>query len=60
LTSRKIGAIAETMVSMRKQLDHMSHSIDGLPTDIQTVALAVDEHTTRLDRIDETRPSPNA
>jgi len=38
----------------------MGHSIDGLRTDIQTVALAVDEHTTRLDRIDETRPSPNA
>ena len=60
LASRKNGAIAESLVSMRKRLDgidhrldHMSQSIDGLRTDIQTVALAVDEHTTRLNRIDE-------
>ena len=60
LASRKNGAIAESIVSMRKRLDgidhrldHMSQSIDGLRTDIQTVALAVDEHTTRLNRIDE-------
>jgi hypothetical protein len=39
------------------RLDHVGQSIEGLRTDIQTVALAVDQHTTRLDRL-EKRPDP--
>jgi hypothetical protein len=50
LTSRKIGAMAESMVAMNKRLDDLSQQM-------RMVALAVDEHTTRLDQI-EKRPDP--
>lgn len=46
LTSRKIGAMAESMVSVSTRLDDLSQQM-------HMVALAVDEHTTRLDRVDK-------
>lgn len=46
LTSRKIGAMAESMVSMNKRLDDLSQQM-------RMVALAVDEHTTRLDQMEK-------
>jgi hypothetical protein len=52
-TSHKIGAMAESMVSMSRQ-------IEGLRTDMRMVALAVDEHTTRLDRIEASLHHHNA
>jgi hypothetical protein len=45
LTNTKIGTLAESMVGMRKQ-------IDGLRADMRMVAIAVDEHTARLDWIE--------
>jgi prefoldin subunit 5 len=59
LTSTKIGALAESMVSMRKHIDDLDERIDGLyghiqglRADVRMIAIAVDEHTTRLDRIE--------
>jgi hypothetical protein len=49
LTNRKIGAMAEGMVSMSKRLDDLGQQM-------HMVALAVDEHTTRLNAIE--RPQP--
>ena len=67
LTSRKIGALAEGMVSIRKQgdeinkrLDRIEHQIDGLRGDMHMVTLAVDEHTVRLDRIEGRMNFPDA
>lgn len=62
----KIGALAESMVSMRrdindlgkrvdnldKRVDHLTGSIDALRADMRMIAIATDEHTRRLDRID--------
>jgi hypothetical protein len=45
LTTRKIGTLAESVVSLRNE-------VHGLRTDVRMVALAVDEHTARLDRIE--------
>ena len=53
LTSHKIGTLAEGMVSMRQ-------SIEGLRNDMRMVSLAVDEHTTRLDRIEVRLNLPDA
>jgi len=59
LTTGKIGALAESMVSMRKRMDdfdtalsRMDAHIQGLRGDVRMIAMAVDEHTTRLDRIE--------
>jgi hypothetical protein len=53
LTSLKIGTLGEGMVSMRE-------SIEGLRNDMRMVSLAVDEHTTRLDRIEVRLNLPDA
>ena len=59
LTNDKIGTLAEGMVSMRKHIDDLdkrvgglSDRIEGLRGDVRMIAIAVDEHTTRLDRIE--------
>ena len=52
LTTNKIGALAEGMVSMRKRIDDLDDHIQGLRGDVRMIAMAVDEHTTRLDRIE--------
>ena len=52
LTTDKIGALAEGMVSMRKRIDDLDTHIQGLRGDMRMIAIAVDEHTTRLDRIE--------
>jgi capsule polysaccharide export protein KpsE/RkpR len=46
-TSAKIGTLAASMVSMRKQ-------IDDLTTTTRLIAVAVDDHSHRLDRIEKT------
>jgi hypothetical protein len=46
ITNEKIGVLASSMVSMRKQ-------IDDLTTGTRLIAVAVDEHTHRLDRIEK-------
>lgn len=51
-TNRKIGALAESMVAMRKQIDDLRDDVHGLRADIRMIAIAVDEHTARLDRIE--------
>ena len=51
-TNRKIGALAESMVSMRKDINVLTDSVNGMRAEIRMIALAVDEHTQRLDRID--------
>jgi chromosome segregation ATPase len=60
LINNKIGALAEGMITMRRRLndidhrlDHMGQNIAGLRTDMQTVSLAVDQHTTRLDQMEK-------
>jgi len=52
LTNTKIGTLAENMVSMRKRIDDLDGHIQGLRTDVRMIAIAVDEHTSRLDRIE--------
>ncbi len=66
VTSAKIGTLAEGMVSMKRRMDGMNERIDGvdnrmvgldkkidsLHTDIRIIAIAVDEHNIRLDRIE--------
>jgi chromosome segregation ATPase len=66
LTNAKIGTLAEGMVSMRKRTDDLGKQIDdlrkdmhglredvnGLRADVRMIAIAVDEHTHRLDRIE--------
>jgi len=60
LASRKIGAMAEGMVSIRKRLDDLDARMDTMSKDMHLVTLAVDEHTTRLDRIEARLIIPDA
>ena len=41
----KIGTLAQGMVSL-------TNTVEGLRTDVRMIALAVDEHTHRLDKIE--------
>jgi hypothetical protein len=59
LTTEKIGTLAEGMVSMRKRIDDLDKRVEvldshiqGLRGDVRMIALAVDEHTARLDRME--------
>lgn len=59
-TDAKIGALAESMVSMRKRLDDIAEEIGelrgdvrSLRADVRTIAIAVDQHTTRLDQMEK-------
>jgi hypothetical protein len=63
-TNAKIGSIATGMVSMLKRLDDLDagqiqllRRIDELNTTVRIVAVAVDDHSHRLDRM-EKRPDP--
>lgn len=51
LVNRKLGVLAETVNSMRVE-------IHGLRTDVQAIALAVDEHTSRLTDVENRLPPP--
>ena len=58
-TNLKIGTLAESMIAMRKQIDELRGDVDALRrdvhsirSDIRMIAIAVDQHTARLDRIE--------
>jgi predicted nucleic acid-binding Zn-ribbon protein len=58
--SQKIGTTAETLVGIKREisvinsrLDSLEVSIQRIHTDIGTLAVAVDEHTRRLDLIEK-------
>jgi hypothetical protein len=57
---RKIGALAESLVGIKKdirivdsRLDALDVSVHRIGQDIGTLALAVDEHTHRLERMED-------
>jgi hypothetical protein len=43
------GALAESTVSMRKQIGDLQTDVHGLRTDVHMISIAVDQHTARLD-----------
>lgn len=58
-TNLKIGTLAESMVSMRKDINglitrmgSLEIAVEGVRTDIRMIALAVDEHSRRLDGVE--------
>jgi hypothetical protein len=58
--SRKIGTIADGMVSIRKRLDGIDHRLgqldarmEAMTKDMHLVTLAVDDHAHRLERIEQ-------
>lgn len=74
LTNRKIGTLAEGMVSIHKRLDDL-HSeqarmngeliqtnkrLDRIEQHLHVVTIAIDEHTARLDRIETLLPHHDA
>jgi chromosome segregation ATPase len=59
-TDGKIGTLAESMVSMRKRIDDIAQEIGemrgdvrSLRADVRTVAIAVDQHSQRLEEIEK-------
>jgi len=50
--STKIGVLAQSMVSMRKDINGLEDAVRGMGNDVRLISLAVDEHTHRLDRIE--------
>lgn len=51
-TNAKLGTLAQSMVSMRKDIGKLDEAVQGLRTDVRMIAIAVDEHTNRLDKIE--------
>jgi hypothetical protein len=59
-TTHKIGAIAETLVGLKRdiftldaRMDSLEVSVHRIGKDIATITIAVDEHTRRLERIEK-------
>ena len=50
---RKVGALAEGMVALRKRVDDIAEEVSALHGDMRMIAIAVDEHTIRLDHIEK-------
>jgi hypothetical protein len=64
--SSKLGAVADSMVSMRKdiyslekridgmekQAANLTDAVNGLRADMRMIAVAVDQHSARLDKIE--------
>ena len=50
--SSKMGAMAQSMVSVRKDINRLDETTQGLRADVRMIAIAVDEHTQRLDKIE--------
>ncbi len=50
--SAKLGSMAQSMVSMRKDIGRLDDAVQGLRADVRMIAIAVDEHTNRLDKIE--------
>ncbi len=50
--SAKIGVLAQSMVSMHKDINGLEDAVRGMGNDMRVIALAVDEHTHRLGRIE--------
>ena len=50
--TQSVGTIAESMVSLRKQVQHLADRMDKMTTNMRMASLAVDQHTARLDRIE--------
>ena len=65
-TNHKLGALAQSMVSMRKdiggvenrmeklenRMEKLEDAVQGARADVRMIAMAVDEHTQRLDKIE--------
>lgn len=58
-TNAKLGAMAQSMVSMRKDVSNLDmrvgkleDTVQGMRADVRMIAIAVDEHTHRLDKIE--------
>lgn len=53
-TNLKIETLAGSMVSMRKDMNEMKAAIDSLRLDVRMIAIAVDGHAQRLDKMEAT------
>lgn len=59
-TNAKIGAIAETLIGIKRDIQTLDARVENLDltahriqSDIKTLAVAFDEHTRRLDHIEQ-------
>jgi hypothetical protein len=66
-TNLKIGSLAESMVSMRKDINGLETrigsleiAVQGVRADMRMIAIAADEHTHRLDKIEARLPPLHA
>ena len=52
-TNSKIEALAASMTSMNARLSNVEDAVNGMRGEIRMIAIAVDGHNTRLDRIEK-------
>ncbi len=50
----KIETLAGSMVSMRKDINELKDSVERIRIDVRMIAIAVDGHGARLDKMEET------
>lgn len=53
LNSRKLGAMAESIVGIKRDVAELKADVHALRQDVATLAIAVDEHTHRLGGIEK-------
>jgi hypothetical protein len=51
-TNLKIETLAGSMVSMRKDINSLESAVQGLRGDMRMIAIAVDGHAARLEKIE--------
>jgi predicted nuclease with TOPRIM domain len=53
VTARKLGAISESLNSIRVEQHKQAEQLAALPNHMQSLAIAVDEHTHRLGSVED-------
>lgn len=54
--THKVGMMAQTLVAMQRDLNGIKRDVSGLKDTVGTLGIAIDEHTLRLDRMENRQP----
>jgi hypothetical protein len=54
--THKMGSTAQTLVAIQRDLHGIKRDVSGLKDTVATLGIAVDEHTLRLDRMENRSP----
>ena len=53
ITNEKLGTVAQTLVSVQRDVRGLQRDVSMLKDSVGTLGIAIDEHTRRLDKIEK-------